>query len=296
MQVCRWLAAGLLAACLTSSAQADGPRATYIVDGSAILIFHDGKVSRIEGRRTGLGSAVSIARQTLGDLVVSNRGSHDGAPGSIVTLPPRKGNAQARFVISCEAMSPWGIALDADSNIWMTDYDTDEVRAYPANADGCPAPLATIKGAHTLLDKPQVVAIDGKGRIVVVNYLSGVLVFAPGADGDVAPIAQIPLGSAHVEGIALDAGDHIWVSEYANQKIVEFAAGAKKTAPLRTIEGAATGLVAPVGLAIERTTGKVYVADYGARRVAVYAAGAQGNAAPIAVFDRGGFPFAIAFK
>lgn len=294
MQAYRWLAAGVLAASLAGPALA--ARVTYVVDGSAVLIYRDRQVSRIEGKRTGLNSAVSIARQKLGDLVVSNRGSHDGAPGSVVTLPPRKGNARAKFTISCAAMQPWGIALDADSNIWMTDYDADEVRAYPADAQGCPTPLATIKGPHTLLDKPQVAAIDSKGRIVVVNYLSGVLVFAPGADGDAAPIAQIPLGSAHVEGIALDAKDHIWVSEYANQKVVEFAAGARTTAPLRTIEGAATGFVAPVGLAIERATGNIYVCDYGARRVAVYAAGAQGNAAPIEVFDGGGFPFAIAFK
>ncbi|HSC17609.1 MAG TPA: hypothetical protein VLC74_01735 [Rhizomicrobium sp.] len=276
-----------------------GPTVYVLQDGGTITIYRGSRQTQISGPDTGMYSTVGIARQALGDLVVSNR-EVDGAPGSIVTLPPGKGDVAAKYVIQCAGMSPWGIGLDADSNIWMTDYESDDVRQYAANADGCPAPLATISGPHTGLDLPENVAVDRKGRIVVADYLNGIRIFAPGSNGDVAPVATLTnsqVMNAHLEGMAIGPKNHIWVTSYANASVMEFASDANGTdAPLRVISGDRTKLSAPVGLALDRKTGEIYVASYGTRAMLVFAADAKGNVAPVRTFANGSFPFGVAVK
>jgi len=282
--------------------QSPGPRPPQIIvlhDSGTITIFRGDRQRQISGPHTGMHSTVAIARQKLGDLVVSNR-EVDGKPGSIVTLPSGKGDVQAKFIIKCNGMTPWGIGLDSASNIWMTDYESNDVRAYAATADGCPAPLATISGPHTGLDQPENVAIDRNGRIVVANYLKGILIFAPGANGDASPVATLTnpqVMSAHLEGMAIDAKNNIWVTSYANAAVLEFAANSKgNDAPIRVIAGDKTELSAPVGIAVDHKSGEIYVAGYGTRAMLVFAPDANGNVAPIRSFDQGNFPFGVTIK
>jgi DNA-binding beta-propeller fold protein YncE len=299
------LCLAMTGAAVTVSTQASPPPGSrlptiYVLqDSGTITIFHGSRQTEISGPHTGMHSTVALARQALGDLVVSNR-EVDGRPGSIVTLPAGEGDVQAKYILKCKGMTPWGIGLDADSNIWMTDYESDDVREYAATADGCPKPLAIISGAHTGLDLPENVAIDRNGRIVVADYLNGVRIFAPSANGDVAPVATLTnaqVMNAHLEGMAIDRKNNIWVTSYADNAVLEFAAGANgDAAPKRVISGDKTLLSAPVGIALDRRTGEIYVAAYGARAVLVFSADANGNVAPVRQFANGSFPFGVAVK
>jgi DNA-binding beta-propeller fold protein YncE len=298
-------------ACLVTSAfgtaQADGvrppgskpPQIFVLHDNGTITIFRGTGQKQISGPHTGMNSPVAIARQKLGDLVVSNR-EVDGDAGSIVTLPMGKGDVPVKFIIKCDGMTPWGIGLDAESNIWMTDYESNDVREYAATADGCPAPFATISGPHTGLDQPENVAVDRKGRIVVANYLKGIQIFAPGANGDATPVVSLTnaqVMSAHLEGMVIDSKNNIWVTSYANAAVLEFAATARgNDAPIRVISGDKTQLNAPVGIALDRESGEIYVASYGTRAMLVFAADANGNVVPIRQFDQGAFPFGVTVK
>jgi len=277
----------------------DSPKVFVLHDSGSITIFRGTRQKQISGPHTGMDSTVAIARQRLGDLVVSNR-EVDGKPGSIVTLPAGKGDVQAKFIIKCKGMTPWGIGLDADSNIWMTNYEFNDVREYAATADGCPAPRATISGPHTGLDLPENVAVDRRGRIVVADYLNGILIFEPGANGDATPVASLTnaqVMNAHLEGMAIDAKNNIWVTSYANNAVLEFAPNTNGTTPpIRVISGDKTQLSAPVGIALDRKSGEIYVAAYGTRAVLVFAADANGNVAPIRQFDTGSFPFGLTVK
>jgi hypothetical protein len=266
------------------------PRKMYmLLDVGKILVFRDGTLVRtIAGKDTKMRSTFGIAQQILGDLVVSNAGD-DGLHGSIVTVPDGNGDVAAKSAIACKGFRPWGIAVDGDSNIWMADYEGKFVRAYRANASGCPTPVANIAGPHTGLTEPLEVAIDRKGRIVVTNYYDGgIEVFAPGSNGDAAPLAQIRGSKAqvsHSEGMALDANNNIYLANYAAHSVTEYAAGANgNVAPVRRIAGPHTLLDAPIGIAVGRRMGNIYVADYGTHAVLVFAADANGDAAPIAKY------------
>lgn len=305
MSIRRYLRHGvpLIVLAIALPAHADGPSGDsptlYVVDAEGVRIIQDGKMTQIAGRNTKLTSPWSIERQRLGDLVVANREvSHSHIPGRIVTLPPGKGNVSAKYVLKCEDFTPGDIALDRDSNIWMTDYDTNDVRAYPATATGCPTPLVTIRGPHTGLNQPEAVAIDSEGRIIVANYLSGITIYARGSSGDAAPVATIEdaeTRNAHIEGLAVDNHDNIWVTSYANAAVYEFAADAKGAAsPIRTLVGSQTQLSDPIGLAIDRKSGDIYVADYGTRAILEFAPDAQGDVAPIAKIAGSTFPWDLA--
>jgi len=302
MNICPFLRIGacLLILTIALPVQAGAPSGDsptlYVADAEGLRIIKAGKMTQIAGRKTKLTSPWSIERQRLGDLVVGNREvSHSHIPGRIVTLPAGEGNVPAKYVLECKNFTPGDIALDRDSNIWMTDYDTNDVRAYPATATGCPAPLVTIRGPHTQLAQPEAIAIDSKGRIIVANYLSGLTIYAPGASGDAAPIATIEdaqTKNAHIEGLAVDNHDNIWVTSYANSAVYEFAPDAKGAAvPIRQLSGSQTKLNDPIGLAIDRKSGDIYVADYGTRAILEFAPDAQGNAAPIATITGPTFPW-----
>jgi DNA-binding beta-propeller fold protein YncE len=275
------------------------PPAIYVIqDGSHIQVYKGDHTYSVGGKNTAMYSPIGIAVQKLGDIVYSNR-EGDHRPGTIVTLPPGKGDMTAKYIIKCKGLTPWGVSLDADSNIWMTNYETNEVRQYAANANGCPAPLSTIKGPHTLIDNPQGAAVDRKGRIIVTNYLSGILIFAPGAHGDATPIAQITNSkviNAHLEGMTIDRDNNIWVTSYAYGRVMEFAPDANGTEePKRLIAGKQTQMTVPIGIAIDRRSGEIYVADYGTHAMLVFAPDANGDVAPVRRFA-GGFDYNVALK
>ena len=280
----------------SAAASGSGPTVYVLQDAGAIEVYRGARHWEIAGPDTQMNSVVDIKRQPLGDLVVSNR-EVDGKAGTIVSLPAEKGNVAAKYVIKCKGFTPWGIGIDRNSNIWMTDYETNDVRAYAATANGCPAPLTKISGPHTGLDQPENVAVDRDGRIIVSNYLHGILIFAPGSDGDAAPIRTITNGqviNAHLEGMTVDNKDNIWVTSYANQAVLEFAPDANGTAaPKRVISGSKTRLDAPVGIAVDRKSGEIYVADYGARAILVFGSDAAGNTAPVRTLSPG-FDFGVA--
>ncbi|HTT75281.1 MAG TPA: hypothetical protein VMF50_04795 [Candidatus Binataceae bacterium] len=88
--------------------------------------------------------------------------------------------------------SPDSIALDASGNPYVV--NSNSVTAYRSGSDGAVTPFLTIFGPATGLEQPHRIAVDGSGYIYVANK-SGlrVLKFAPGSDGDVAPVAVIDL-------------------------------------------------------------------------------------------------------
>lgn len=123
----------------------------------------------------------------------------------------------------------------------------NRITIYDAGANGNVGPIARIKGSNTALNEPDAVDVDAHRNIYVANFSGGVskdgsvTVYAAGANGNVAPI--------------------------------------------RTIAGSNTGLDTPWSMALD-ASGKVYVTNRASvvrkyDSVTVYAAGANGNVAPI---------------
>ncbi len=156
-----------------------------------------------------------------------------------------------------------------------------------------PSPTATIAGSHTGMNGPQGIAVDATGRLYVADIggHNAIMVYAPGATGNIAPAATIAgsnTGLSYPEGVALDAGGQLYVTNSIpfpadSYSVTVYAPGATgNVAPVATIAGSNTGLNGPVGIAVD-ATGRLYVAN--ANSISIYSAGATGNAAPLATIQ-----------
>ncbi len=203
-------------------------------------------------------------------------------------------------------VSSAGIAVDAGKNMYVTNFMNPGeyfVTVYAAGARGNAAPIRTIRGSNTGLHGPRGIALDSTGMTYVVNALVGdwaVNVYAAGANGNIAPIWTISGGNTGLvwsSAVALDTNAEVYVtSNYGcdrghcggTDQVTVYAAGANgNVAPIRTISGSATKLTRPSGIALDANNNIYVVSGTTTKKggtldsVNVYAAGANGNVAPI---------------
>jgi sugar lactone lactonase YvrE len=264
--------------------------------------------------------AAGVAVDAEGNIYSANYGSVTvHAPGSTGDQPPR-------FTIAGPHTGLKGavaIALDAAGTIYVANenggpYGSGSVTIYPPGSDGDVAPSATIHGESTGLNmwQPQGVAVGPDGSIYIVNANSGygqlqnVSVYGPGSEGNATPKSVITHlvgadASPSPKGIAIDAGGNVYVVNASGGPDVSFpsmitvypAGSDGLTLPTAVITGANTGLYSPRGIALD-ADGNMYVTSIN-NSVRVFAAGSNGNVAPVAAFTDPmtwgyGEPYAIA--
>ena len=168
-------------------------------------------------------------------------------------------------------------------------------------ADANPPPIATIRGGNTRLEWPEGIALDASGKIYVANsgfapdFAGSITVYATGADGHVAPFATISgakTGLRDCSAIALDPSGRIYVAngggKFPGSVNVYPAGGHGDIAPIAIIGGPKTKLSSPAGIALD-SKGRIYVVNPSklpsSSSIQVYAAGSNGDAAPIATIS-----------
>jgi hypothetical protein len=162
------------------------------------------------------------------------------------------------------------------------------VLAFPITASGNVAPSVNISGGNTTLNSPVALALDASGNIYTANDSGdGLTTFGAGANGNAFPTKSFTDTTAiATEGAVVDAVGNMYVASYSPASIAVFAPGSSgSVAPSYVISGGSTGLIEPLGLALDGS-GNLYVAD-GGGSVEVFASGANGNATPIAVISGG---------
>jgi sugar lactone lactonase YvrE len=197
---------------------------------------------------------------------------------------------------------PFGIARDRAGRLYVSYNGDSSIAVYAAGATGVATPTARIAGGNTRLNGfyNRSIAVDTAGRLYV-SIPGSILVFAAGATGNATPVTAIegsntglknPTCGAMSPSIAVDTAGQVYVA--TRDTILVFAAGASGNAvPIARLAGSNTGLLAACGIAVD-AVGRIYVANYGTgapdrpltgSSVTVYAAGATGNAAPVATIS-----------
>jgi sugar lactone lactonase YvrE len=181
---------------------------------------------------------------------------------------------------------PVGVALDSSGNLYVADYNNNEIRKIAAGGVVTTyAGTGTAGGANgsattATFTNPTGVAVDSAGDVYVADENNNeIRMITPG--GQVSLVAGSPTGAAGntdgsgtaarfngPEGIAIDSSGNIWVTDSANNEIRKVTPGGVVTTWAGT--GAAghangTGNVAtfnmPTGIAAD-SSGNLYVTDH----------------------------------
>jgi hypothetical protein len=241
--------------------------------------------------------------------------------GSTGTTPPTRtivGGAASFYL-------PDAIGVEGNGVLYVGGKNgTQEgvIAVYPANANGAAVPTQLIQGSATDLSQEVVtdqlnIGVDGSGNIYdtirsIANgvLVMNVLVFSPGASGNVAPIRALILSGFSLQGAAVSASGSLALATYQGTAtpagtVVKYAANANGAA-------ASTGMITPVAVddffrAIAGdSVGNLYILDYypsgasSAWEVLGYGPGASGTVPtpgvelPIAGYSAiSGDPFAV---
>lgn len=248
-------------------------------------------VASIAGSKTAMGYVEGVAMDSRGDLYVTNGASNtitvyaSGSQGNVAPIRTIGGP-------KTQLNLPQSLALDGSDDLYVANIGQlscacPSVTVYPPRANGNVKPTRAITGAKTEMNEPYGVAPDASENIYVVNSsgLPSIRVYAADANGNVAPIRTIAGRKTQLSGpnaIALDSTGYIYVTNLNTYTIAVFRPGAKgDAAPVRLLDN---GVVGPEGVALDEN-GKIYVTnvgfDSGSPSVTVYAAGANGHAAPL---------------
>jgi hypothetical protein len=186
---------------------ADDVNAAFVATWAAGSTGDGAPIRKIAGAATGLFLPSQITFDDKGDYIVGDRCSppkcSDDNAGEIVTFDARAdGNAAPLRVLAgakTQLFGPGRIAFDPIHNmIYAANIYTSTITGYPAGSSGNVAPTIFIHGKKTQLWNPDAIAIDKAGYLYVGNEPivpgpppASILVFAPGANGNVAPVQMI---------------------------------------------------------------------------------------------------------
>jgi sugar lactone lactonase YvrE len=249
----------------------------------------NGDVSPLAPVPTGLSAPQFVAIDASGNIYATN------ACTNTITIyaAGSKGDAAPTAIIggpNTGLSDPAGIALDSNLNIYVANAGAPGVFVYPPLGSSAgllnEAPIATISGSNTGLSYPRGIAVDStSGNIYVADEsAASVYVYPPLASSTGLPnetptatISGLDTGLSSPEGIALDSNLNIYVADESASSVYVYpplasSTGLPNETPIDTISGSDTGLISPYGIALDSTTGKIYVADALATSVFVYPA------------------------
>jgi hypothetical protein len=167
----------------------------------------------------------------------------------------------------------------------------DTVTVYALTASGNAAPVRRLSGASTQLSVPIGIAVDAKNDLLVANRTGGkVTVYPALATGDVAPTGTLTsTGMDSPEGLVVGPAGDLYVSTCpgcgtangGSVGVFHFPGGSASSD--FTLAGTNTGFTDPACLALDGS-GNLWVANAFGGDVALFAAGATGNATPTSSF------------
>lgn len=176
---------------------------------------------------------------------------------------------------------PHGIALESDGTVVVANtatsgsFTSDILIYTPFTATSSPIFEFLIAGGLTQLNSPNGVAVDSNKNIYVANRGNGTVTAYPLPTASPTPSGTPTPTPAPTPTPTLNP------SASPSPTPTPFSSN---EAPIVTLGGAATGLIAPTGIALS-STNVIYVTDpdNGNPSIRIFAAGSNGNVAPTSV-------------
>lgn len=149
--------------CLTVTA--DGTMYVTNWGAKSVTIYAPGSngnvppIQTISGSKTGIFDANAVAVDRHGKIYVSSS-PVGSATGCCVMVFDKHANGNVSPIRTISGSltqidNPYGIAVDADENIYVSENATNSITVYAKGANGNVAPVRVITGAKTMLNGPE---------------------------------------------------------------------------------------------------------------------------------------------
>ena len=238
------------------------------IGGTSIEAFdlsNGNLVQTISGAATTFGSLNGIARDSAGNIFVSDIGtgqvdkfasnaSGNASPLSALTIPGASG----------EQGLPSGVGLDRPGDVYVSEliggYTATSLDVFAPGATGAATLVSTSTTSNTACESFEIIyaiAVDPSGRSYTAEACNGVAYVDVFAYGGATPLKTIamPFAAPANGGLAVDLSGDVYVVDSTDNKFYEFGPTAVGAAtPIRV----GTGLASPQGIAVNNS-GTVYV-------------------------------------
>lgn len=169
---------------------------------------------------------------------------------------------------------PYGVALDGNGNIFVTDSFNNAVKEIVAPGY---TTVSTLAGTYS---QPSSIAVDAAGNVFVADYGHS-FVKEIVANGGYTTVKRLGGGFVNPYGVAVDGSGNVFVADTGNDAVKEIPAsciaGANTAACVLTL-GNGLSVAVPYGVAVDANE-NVYVADIASESVVeLMAAGGYINA------------------
>ena len=200
---------------------------------------------------SGFTKPYSVSVDAAGDMAVADEG------GNVFWIPAGSPAGTTPTSIGSNFVEPAATAFDANGNLYIADFSTDEVVEIP-DVSGALAPAsqstpipATMVFDGTALSKPSGLAVGPDGRLYIADLGNSRVVSYDLITGQTA----VPLtGLKNPWGIAGDASNNLYVADTGNGNVLVDLAGAQTTLTV-------PGVSAPWGVVID-PSGSLVVSDH----------------------------------
>ncbi|CAF1384083.1 unnamed protein product [Rotaria sordida] len=214
-------------------------------------------------------SDVLIDKETDGFIIC------DGDNRRVVRWSRHSNTTQGEILINNTRC--WGLAMDHQRYLYISDLDKREVRRYQiGDKNGTLVAGGNGKGAGVnQLDEPTYIFVDQQQAVYVSDdYNHRVMKWNKDAKEGIAVAGNQSEGNAltklsYPNGLFVDTLGTIYVADTRNRRVMRWAKGAKQGTVIVGGNGGGKGanqLNDPVGLSFDRH-GNLYVVDYGNHRV-----------------------------
>lgn len=150
---------------------------------------------------------------------------------------------------SSSLATPWGIAIDASGNAWVTNESGTSIAQFTPSGTAATYTATGLVGAKGI-------AIDNSGNVWVANTAGNSVIEFPSGNVN-SPVSSTPLGITGPSAIAVDHSNDIWIANQNGNRVIKLLSSGTADPSSPFLAGG--NVTAPTGIAIAPSGGSVLV-------------------------------------
>ena len=141
--------------------------------------------------------------------------------GEVEEIPYSGGSYGAPAAVGLGLLQPYGVAVDATGNVFVTDLGDNTLKEIPYTGGNYGTPVTIGTG----FNQPRGVAVDVSGNLFVADLGNNVVKEIPYSAGNFGTPVVVGTGFDQPQGVAVDAHDNLFVTDTKTVTEIPYSAG-----------------------------------------------------------------------